>query len=318
MSTELGVRFLCVAAAASVATVLLARLAPRLGWTDAPEGAEAARKLQRRAVPCVGGAALLLALGCGGSQVLEPELELWGRWLPEPGWRLATLVAVFAVGAWDDRAGLAPLPKVLAQLAALAPLALGAAREHGAGAAWILVGVGFVALNLLNTFDNADGALAGLCALGFALPVPLVSAACLGFLPFNLDAARRGESRAPSAYLGDSGAFVLAGLVLLQPRAAGLLFLPALDLARLSVVRLRAGSRPWLGDRRHLAHRLAARGLSLAAVAVLQCVIAAPACVFVARALERAEPGPALVGLGGTLGAFLLALRAAPEGAEPA
>ena len=250
MNLEFGVRFLCVAAAASVATVLLSRVAPRLGWTDAPEGAEAARKLQRSAVPCVGGAALLLALACGGTQVFASQAELWGRWLPELGWRLATLLGVFAVGAWDDRAGLAPAPKALAQLAALAPLAVGAAGEHGAGPALLLLFVGFVALNLLNTFDNADGALAGLCALGFALTTPLVSAACLGFLPFNLDAARRGESRAPSAYLGDSGAFVLAGLVLLQPRAAGLLLVPALDLARLSVLRLRGGSRPWLGHHR--------------------------------------------------------------------
>jgi UDP-GlcNAc:undecaprenyl-phosphate GlcNAc-1-phosphate transferase len=317
MNLESSARFLCVAAAAAVATALLARLAPKLGWTDAPEGAEAARKLQRCAVPCVGGAALLLALGCAGAEFLAPPpAELWGPWLPAAGWRLATLVGVFAVGAWDDRAGLAPGPKALAQLAALTPLVFGVARERGLGAGLVLLLGGVAALNLLNTFDNADGALTSLCALGFALTAPLVSAACLGFLPFNMDAARHGEGRAPSAYLGDSGAFVLAGLVLLEPLACGVLVLPALDLARLSVLRLRAGSRPWLGDRRHLAHRLAARGLSPAAVAVLQCLIAAPACVFGARALQHAEPWSALAGFGATLGAFVLALRAAPESSE--
>ena len=190
------------------------------------------------------------------------------------------------------------------------------AGEPGGGLA--LLALGFVALNALNTFDNADGCLASLCALGFAPAAPLATAACLGFLPFNLDAARQPERRAPSAYLGDSGAFVLGFLVLVNPGAAGVLLLPLLDLLRLAVARVRAGSRPWLGDRRHLAHRLAARGLGAPAVAVVQCVIAAPACLLVARGLAHAEARLALLGCAATAAAFACALRAAPEARVPA
>ncbi len=329
MSVE-PARLLVCAAAAALATAVLARLAPRFGWTDAPRAADAARKRQGRPVPAVGGLALLLALGCapaafgvGGTGVTDSASELWGRWLPAPGWSLASLALCFAVGAWDDRAPLAAGPKVLSQLLALAPLTLGAGLAHGPSAALALIVVGLLALNVLNTFDNADGALAGLCALGFAGAMPAVSAACLGFLPLNLDArrARNRASGAPSAYLGDAGAFVLAWLVLLHPRAAGVLVLPLFDLTRLALVRVRAGSRPWIGDRRHLAHRLAGRGLARPAVAALQCALAAPACAGIWLALGRGDARLAGLGALATGVSFALALRAAParpEGGPPA
>jgi len=300
-----------VGLAGFVATALLARLAPRLGWTDAPRGDDAARKRQGRAVPAVGGLALSLALLPGGS-LLEASTLGWGAWLPGPGVRALVLAAVVAVGALDDRRPLAPGPKSLAQLVALAPLALTSAQP-GAGLA--LVVLGFLALNVLNTFDNADGAAALLCALGFAPVCAPVSAALLGFLPFNLDAARAANraSRAPTAYLGDAGAFLLATLVLWRPEAAGILWLPFLDLARLSCVRWREGSRPWLGDRRHLAHRLEARGVSRPGTALLLAAIALPGLLAVPAACATARPALLALGLGLTALLFALALWRAPQ-----
>lgn len=311
---------LCATAAlGALATTVCARLAPRVGWTDAPRAADAARKHQRRPVPAVGGAALLLALAATPAALCAgDEGELWARWLPASGWQLATLGLVFAVGTWDDRVALGPVRKTLALTLALAPLALGTLAAHGAPAALGLCVLALFFLNVLNTFDNSDGALAGLCALGFAGAAAPVSAACLGFLPFNLDAARvrNRASGAPSAYLGDAGAFLLGYLVLVQPRAAGLCVLPLLDLARLAWVRWRAGSRPWIGDRRHLAHRLLARGLSRAGVAALECALAAPACAGTWLALARGDWRPFALGAAVTSASFALALRAAP--AEPA
>lgn len=315
MSVESALRFAAVVLVSACATGLFAWLAPRLGWTDAPRAAEAARKRQGRPVPAVGGAAILLALAAAPLAAWQPAgAELWGRWLPAPSWCLASLLLVFAVGTWDDRASLGAARKVGAELVALAPLFAGAWREHGAGGAMAVLGAGFLALNLLNTFDNADGALGSLCALGFAGAAPFVSAACLGFLPWNLDAARARNraSGAPSAYLGDAGAFLLGFLLLLTPASAGLLVLPGLDLARLALVRWRSGSRPWIGDRRHLAHRLEARGLSRPLVAVTLCLLAWPACALVARALALGEALPALVGILASTGLYALALRIAP------
>lgn len=301
---------LCAGAAL---TWLFARLAPRVGWTDAPRGPDAARKLQGRAVPAVGGFALLCVLAAG-AELGTSSAHLWGAYLPEERVRTVVLAAVFLVGALDDRRPLAPGPKSLAQLAALAPLAL-ANENAGPGAGLGLVVLGFLCVNVLNTFDNADGAVASLCALGFAPVAPLASAAVLGFLPWNLDAARAANraSRAPTAYLGDAGAFLLATLVLFRPEAVGLLVLPFLDLARLTWVRWRAGSRPWLGDRRHLAHRLQARGLARPLTALLLAGIGAPAALGSAAALARGSLtlGAGAVGLTTLL--FLAALRLAPE-----
>ncbi|HEX6883964.1 MAG TPA: hypothetical protein VF530_11330, partial [Planctomycetota bacterium] len=117
---------------------------------------------------------------------------------------------------------------------------------------------------------------------------------------------------------GDAGAFVLALLVVLVPAAAGILVLPGLDLARLGWVRWRAGSRPWRGDRRHLAHRLAGRGLGRSRVALVQCGLALPACLGVAAALARGAAAPAVLGGLATLVLYLLVLRLAPEEALPA
>lgn len=300
-----------VALASLVATGLFARLAPRVGWTDAPRGDDAARKRQRRAVPAVGGLALALVLLPGGA-LLEASPVAWGAVLPGEGVRALVLAAVLVVGALDDRRPLAPGPKSLAQLAALAPLAV--ASEHpGAGLA--LLALGFLALNVLNTFDNADGALALTSALGFAAVSLPVSAALLGFLPLNLDAARAANraSRAPTAYLGDAGAFLLATLVLWRPEAAGILWLPFLDLARLTWVRWRAGSRPWLGDRRHLAHRLEARGVSRPATAVLLAAIGLPAMLAVPAASATGRPDLCAAGLGLTALLFGVALWRAPD-----
>jgi UDP-N-acetylmuramyl pentapeptide phosphotransferase/UDP-N-acetylglucosamine-1-phosphate transferase len=308
MSLEDSTRFLAAAGVSACATAALAALAPRLGWTDAPT---LARKTQRRAVPAVGGAALLFALLVVPRAWWSASQEaLWGPWLPSASWRLATLLAVFVLGTLDDLWPLAAGPKALGQTLALTPLACGAssAAEPWAGLALLLIGL--FALNLLNTFDNADGALASLCLVGFLPAAPLLGAALLGFLPFNLDAgrARHRSSAAPSAYLGDAGAFLLAALVLLVPASAGLLVLPALDLARLSLLRWSSGSRPWIGDREHLAHRLERRGLGRVAVALVLAGMGSPAAVLVSSALRQGSHAGAWIGCGATSGLFLAAL----------
>jgi UDP-GlcNAc:undecaprenyl-phosphate GlcNAc-1-phosphate transferase len=315
-SLGLAPRFLLVLAATALASEFLARLAPRLGW-GARHAREVRRKPEGRAVPTVGGAALLVGLACAGRPLSE-WLPLWERFSASRLWPLAALLLLFAVGTWDDLRAPRAGRKALAQLAALSPLALGplleGARSEGLEGC-LVVALGFLAINLLNTFDNADGALALLCALGFARSTPLASAACLGFLPSNLDSARarNAPSGAPSAYLGDAGAHVLGFLALMQPSCWGLFALPALDLLRLSWVRLAAGSWPWIGDRRHLAHRLAARGCSRPGTALLLAAVALPACGLWPLASERGELVLALAGLGSSAALFAQAVRASRD-----
>jgi hypothetical protein len=118
------------------------------------------------------------------------------------------------------------------------------------------------AQNLANTFDNADGALLAVGVLALAPSRPEWSICLLAALCFNL------RWRAPArVLLGDSGSHLIAMLLLCEPRAWGAFLLPALDLARVVLVRRAQSRAPWLGDRTHLAHRLQARGCSPVAVA---------------------------------------------------
>lgn len=237
-------------AGAFVLCWILARFAP----LDRPESAPE-RKLQRGAVPRVGG--IVLALGLVA--------------LGKPG-LCAPLGAAFLVGLADD---LLPrgLPRALKFALEAGVCALFAAQYPGSAA----LGFGLAALALAsaNTFDNADGALGALGAAGLAVPLPGAAALLCGFLPWNLWIRR--PNGAPRAYLGDSGSHLVGLLLASDARSAPFLLLPALDLARLSIVRLRAGSRPWIGDRRHLAHRLQARGLGPTQVVLALLALAAPA-----------------------------------------
>jgi len=240
-------------------TGLLVWRAPQLGLYDRPESAPE-RKLQRGPVPRIGG--ILIALGLVG-------LGLAKEWSPATPLALG---AAFGVGLADD---LSPrgLPRGLKF--ALEGLACALFALEAPGSGLLAFTLAALALASANTFDNADGALA---SLGCAALAPSLAALLGGFLPWNLF-LRRDASR-PLAYLGDSGSHLLAFLLLADPRSALILVLPLLDLLRLSWVRWRAGSRPWIGDRRHLAHRLQARGLRPIPVAVILLLIAAPASLL--------------------------------------
>lgn len=251
--------------AAAGATLLLALVALRSGWVDRLDPQVAERKPRKEPVPLVGGTALLVGLACW-------ELASGDRALPWPA-----LLVAWAVGSLDDvvRGGLRPSYKLLGQCLVGIVLATWwpPGDAGGAGARVAVVVAAVVAQNAVNTFDNADGAATSLALLGLA-PYAGVRAVLLGFLPFNL--LHRPGRAVPFAYLGDAGSHVLGVLLVCHPGAPLALILPLLDLARLVGVRLARGQRPWVGDRSHLAHRLAARGLAPARVVLVLVAIACP------------------------------------------
>lgn len=271
------------ALAALLATYPLIRLARALGWQDAPGPSDHERKLQARPVPVVGGAAILLGLlaldlGAGGA-LGDSGSSVW-----------PPLLTAFFVGLVDDLlpGGLRPGLKVAGQMGV--GLVVGLSVFPG-DMAQLLVCLVLVplALNIWNTFDNADGAATGvgaICLISLGSPA---AGPLLGFLPWNL----RGRGGA-AAYLGDSGSHLVGCLVLLHPGAWPLMALPAMDLMRVSILRVRRGQAPWQGDRRHLAHRLQEKGLPPLAVAL---------CLWGVAAIPCACPG--WLGLGLTAIGFL-------------
>jgi UDP-GlcNAc:undecaprenyl-phosphate GlcNAc-1-phosphate transferase len=287
------------ALAALFATYPLIRFARAVGWQDAPGPSDGERKLQARPVPVVGGAAVLLGIlalgiGEGGSldHIAGVTHEGASVWPP--------LLAAFILGLIDDllAGGLRPGLKVAGQVCVGLVVGLSVFPGESAHLLGCLVLVP-LALNVWNTFDNADGAATGVGAIClFSIGSP-AAGPLLGFLPWNL----RGRGGA-AAYLGDSGSHLLGCLVLLHPGAWPLMALPAMDLLRVSVLRIRGGQPPWQGDRRHLAHRLEAKGLSPLAVAL---------CLWGVTAISCGCPG--WLGLGLTAVAFLglvLASRPCP------
>jgi len=192
-------------------------------------------------------------------------------------------VGLSAVGTVDDRVGVGPLLRVVAELAAAVALwnaDLGWSVFHSAAANLVLTllwVVGLVnAFNLMDNIDGATGIMGMVCAGGgagvalldhnvllaaFALAL---SGACAGFLPYNLS----GPSR---VFLGDGGSmpigFVAAAAIMAAPAhvgisatavlvAAPLVGLPILDTTLVTVSRLRRGVPVMTGGRDHITHRL--------------------------------------------------------------
>ncbi len=173
-----------------------------------------------------------------------------------------------------------------------------------AGAGWSIAAllIALVLQTALEIFDNLDAALAVVSVAALIVlaraPVPawgarLALAGCgasAGFALWNLPPAR--------IFLGNSGSHAVSLLVSAlvfcalagrgaaepamergQPRHLAVLLplaWPCIDLATVSVARIRRGGRPWEGGKDHTTHRLArAWGSDRAAAAAILAVAAA-------------------------------------------
>jgi UDP-GlcNAc:undecaprenyl-phosphate/decaprenyl-phosphate GlcNAc-1-phosphate transferase len=259
-------------------------MARLLGVVDEPS----ARRLNRRAVPRLGGLALFFGIFVPALAFLPLGRETKGLLL---GAAVATLV-----GAVDDFRGLVWWEKLGGQIAAAAiPAGFGIWVHRftfpvvGVHALPEWVGIPLTVLwivaimNMVNFLDGLDGLAAGVCAIsGFTFclialslgrPEPAILAAvvlgaCVGFLRHNFYPAR--------IFMGDSGAlllgFVLAALAvqgLLKTAAVATLFfplivlaVPIIDTSFVVAKRLKYGRPVYTADSWHLHHRFMDIGFS--------------------------------------------------------
>ena len=172
--------------------------------------------------------------------------------------------------------------------------------------------------NAFNLLDNMDGLSAGVAlvactvflvnawALGeFFISLLLLAfmGSLIGFLAYNYHPAR--------VFLGDCGSlfigYVMASLTLLEhyvSHASSTLFpvlmpvlvlaVPIMDTATVVIIRLREGRPIYVGDRRHLSHRLIALGFSPRA-AVLFIYLLTLSLGLGAVNLSDANPGQSVV-----------------------
>ncbi|MEL6430941.1 MAG: MraY family glycosyltransferase [Planctomycetota bacterium] len=276
---------------ALLACALLAPPAASVGWTDQPEGAPDRKERDAR-VPLVGGAAVLLGVALSVAFGADAGALPWPAFL-----------GAFVLGLVDDllRSGLPAHTKFAGQLLVAALFALHPGSGWGSptpGELFALGALAVVAMNAINLFDHADGLVGGLCALALAGSRPFLAAAFLGFLPFNTVLRRELERdpalhrTVPRAFLGDSGSHLAGIAILATPASAWLLVVPVLDAVRVAVTRVHRGAPPWVGDRTHLGHRVAALGAGPTGGALLVLALSAP--LVLVPALARGD-GPLLL-----------------------
>lgn len=215
---------------------------------------------------------------------------------------VGSLLVLHVLGLVDDRRPLGPKLKLAVMLvpAVLIPwltdTRLLTMLDGLAGGSWLSVAVSAVwllaVMNAINFMDNMDGLAAGVTAVAgglflaaaavagqwfVAAMLALTIGACLGFLCFNFPRAK--------IFMGDGGSLVLGfvlGFLTIrttytgespmgEPLAGGwyavlmpvvVLAVPLYDMVSVTVLRLRQGRSPMVGDLQHLSHRLVKRGLS--------------------------------------------------------
>ncbi|MBN2128747.1 MAG: undecaprenyl/decaprenyl-phosphate alpha-N-acetylglucosaminyl 1-phosphate transferase [Sedimentisphaerales bacterium] len=206
---------------------------------------------------------------------------------------LLCATVLFVVGLWDDKRSLSPFVKLAVQLAvAVVAAAFADIRVEffipsrivtvGLSAFWIVL-----MINAFNFLDNMDGASAGIAAIAgvilltaaafngqiFVSGLALVFiGALLGFLIFNFPPA--------SIFMGDAGSLVVGFFVALltlrttyyQQGQSGpwypvfmplvAMAVPLYDFSSVTLLRIRQGKSPFVGDTQHFSHRLKRHGLS--------------------------------------------------------
>ena len=250
------------------------------------------RKIQRTAVPYLGGFGIALAV------VLTTFVAITFSEATSENYFLALSVLAPAIvlgliGFIDDKKHLTPLSRFIAQTFAGVFTALVLILTNTVGnptnsvfldalltIIWV-VGI----CNAINFFDNMDGAAGGISALsGFGFAVIglqngqyfvaafglVLSGACVGYLFWNWNPAK--------IYMGDAGALfigiILAALaVRVDPVSVSgigaffvpicVLALPILDTTTVVIDRLRRKVSPFEGGLDHLSHRLRRKGLSV-------------------------------------------------------
>jgi UDP-GlcNAc:undecaprenyl-phosphate GlcNAc-1-phosphate transferase len=284
---------------AAISTPFFRNLALKQKILDTPNSE---RKIQRTAVPYLGGFGIALAVVLTTLAAITFSEATSENYLLALS-VLAPAIVLGLIGFIDDKKHLTPLSRFIAQTFAGVFTALVLILTKTVGnptnsvfldalltIIWV-VGI----CNAVNFFDNMDGAAGGISALsGFGFAIIglqngqyfvaafglVLSGACVGYLFWNWNPAK--------IYMGDAGALfigvILAALaVRVDPVSVNgiaaffvpicVLALPILDTTTVVIDRLRRKVSPFEGGLDHLSHRLRRKGLSIRQSVVTLCVL---------------------------------------------
>ena len=287
-----GAAWLVIAAfgIAFALTPAAGHLARRFGAIDRPGG----RKIHQQPTPLLGGAAIYAAFAACVAPCALGSRELRGIFLS------ASLI--FIVGAIEDTRGLSARVRLIFQTIAVMILIRAGVELTflpptwwGIAGEWVLTFLWIVGItNAFNFLDGLDGLAGGSAAINsfflgtyayatgqgsLAFLSLVLSAATLGFLPYNYQPHRRRGTAA--IFLGDSGStflgFTLASLAVMGDWAEAspkdiivpvlILAVPVFDMILTTVMRIREGLvnnfTEWIvyTGRDHFHHRLLSLGI---------------------------------------------------------
>lgn len=332
-----GVIFILTSAVSAFLVSRMVVLSRRLGLMDLP----GPRRIHRLPLPRAGGLAVFLAFVFGLTLSYSFDVQRIGHEPERLTLLLGGATLVVGLMVYDDAIGIPPLIKLFGQIVAAALVVLPRLRGEAHGIVIdsfnvpvigevtlpLAIAIGFTVfwivgmMNTMNWIDGLDGLAASVtlvaCGILFAhtyfwprddpqftisILALALSAAVLGFLPFNWHPAR--------IILGDAGAnflgFSLAVLSIIGgakiATALLALGLPVLDVAWVIVYRITHGRSPLGADRGHLHHRLLDRGWSQARIVLF---VAGISLLFGILALVLPSRGAKLVAMA-VLGLILL------------
>ncbi|SDW03706.1 undecaprenyl-phosphate alpha-N-acetylglucosaminyl 1-phosphate transferase [Thiocapsa roseopersicina] len=266
----------------SVVLAVLYPLAPRIGLMDHPGDR---RKVHRHAVPPIGGIAIFSGLvACSLLSLPFAVPHLYG---------MAGAALLVLVGALDDRFGLGPRVRLVAQVVAALLLTLGCGVTLTAlgdllGFGPIELGVFSVpftvfamvgVINAINMIDGIDGLAGGLILIAFGTllllapeigPIQILLLATIAVLmPYLICNLELFGVTGRKVFLGDAGSLLLGYiLVWALVDAAGpagsidpvtalwIIAIPLMDTLRVMGRRILQGVSPFTADAGHLHHFL--------------------------------------------------------------
>jgi UDP-GlcNAc:undecaprenyl-phosphate/decaprenyl-phosphate GlcNAc-1-phosphate transferase len=206
---------------------------------------------------------------------------------------LLCVFVLFLLGLWDDKKSLGPFFKLIVQFAVAVTAASFAnvrveffikntAITNALSAVWIVL-----IINAFNFLDNMDGASAGIAVIVASILFTAAAVSSqvfvgglslifigtlLGFLVFNFPPAK--------IFAGDAGSLVIGFfLAMLSIRTTYyhqaqsgqwypvfipliVMAVPLYDFLSVTILRIKQGKSPFVGDTQHFSHRLKKRGLS--------------------------------------------------------
>lgn len=265
-----------------------------------------ARKIHRKAIPRLGGAAfmpgVLLAVLAAHVCMVAVGMEMPGPF-PSDAIIAVGICITFCAGLYDDIRGITPLQKLAAQTAAaltvpLSGLCLGCPEDAGIHAC-DMVGVVltlFIIIYMNNAVNFIDG-IDGLCGC-FAIMAMAVFFVCfvergtyscafaaagtagsvMAFLRYNMFG---NADKGSKIFMGDTGSLTLGFIICVMglrlvtadmaretpnggaiPAVMAVAAIPAMDLSRVALRRLRDRKNILAADKNHIHHKLMEAGLS--------------------------------------------------------